>query len=371
MNRMYHFNRQNSLVNLSNCILEHYHLPHTHAGIPAIVKKMEPYKKIAFLLFDGLGTSLLQKHLPSDSFLRKHVYMEIDSVFPPTTVAATNAFLSGLYPKENGWLGWFQYFPAIDKFLNVFSNFETYLQKPSPLPDPMLTIGKYKSVFDQVSESIPSTKVKIVFPAFRPDGARNLEEWLTMINDHLINNNEALIYGYWDNPDHLAHDFGVNSIQVKSYIQELNSILESFCLAHPDTLFLIFADHSLVDVEFLNIDEHQDFFDILIRPFAIEPRTATFFVKPDQKELFERLFAKYYGSYFDLFTHQEVIARKLFGEGSSNAEFSNFIGDYLAVAIDKYCFDYCDPTVDQGGTKMIGAHAGGMKEETKISLMII
>ncbi len=371
MNRMYHFNRKISLVNLSNTILEHYNLEHEHPGIDSIKAKMEPYKKIAFLLFDGMGTSLLEKHLSKEAFLRKHIFMEIDSVFPPTTVAATNAFLSGKYPMETGWLGWFQYFPKIDKFLNVFSNFESYLQKPSPLPDPMLTIGKYEGVFEQVARLVPSTKVKVVFPAFRPNGAKTLEEWLTMINNHLIDNDEALIYGYWDNPDHLAHDWGVDSIYVKDYINQLDKILESFTKAHPDTLFFVMADHSLINTEFLFIDEHKDFFDTLIRPFAIEPRTSTFYVKEGRHEEFERLFKKYYGEYFDLYTHQEVIDLHLFGEGKPNKEFGNFVGDYLAVAIDKYNFDYVDPSVSSLGNPMIGAHAGGLKEEAKISLIII
>lgn len=373
MNRMYHFDRENCLVNLSNSILEHYHLATYHPFLKDVVEKMKPYKKIVFLLFDGMGTSLLHNNLSSHSFLREHIFSEIDSVFPPTTVAATNAFLSGRFPMETNWLGWSQYFQDTHQFLNVFSNYETYERRPSPHQNPMLDLGYYESVFDKVEKECPSVAVRQVFPSFRPGGAHSLEEWLTMIDQHLEDNEEILLYGYWENPDHLAHDYGVCSAPVKKYLEDLDDILKNFKKFHQDTLFIVLADHSLIDVTFLQIDEHSDFFNTLERPFSIEPRAASFYVKEGMEEEFELLFKKYYGQYFDLFTREEVIKKRLFGnEKSISNGYEQFIGEYLAVSIDKYCFDYCKKQFKHSNDhNMIGAHAGGIKEESKISIIIL
>ena len=63
-------------------------------------------KNIVLLLFDGMGISVLEKHLAPDSFLRKHLVCPISSVFPPTTTAATTSVLTGRTRIEHGWLGW-------------------------------------------------------------------------------------------------------------------------------------------------------------------------------------------------------------------------------------------------------------------------
>ncbi len=373
MHKMYRFCNKNCLVNVSNSLLFHYKLDTYHDPMDDLVKKMELYKKIVVLLFDGMASSLLKRHLKENSFLRKHVYKEIDSVFPPTTVAATNALLSGRFPKETLWLGWSQYFQEINSHIDVFSNKETYTKEDSIYQNPMDKLGKYESVFTTISKRCPFVAVKEIWPSFRKDGASDIEEFLCKVNDHLLNNENALIYGYWPSPDKEAHMHGVDSIFVKSFIENINDALESLTYAHKDTLFIVLADHSLVDVKFLLIDEHKDFFDTLERPFAIEPRAATFFIKKGKKQKFRELFNQYYGEYFDLYTKQEVKELNLFGYGKEHFDFDRMLGDYLAVSIDKYCFDYVIPSRLEKYYEecMIAAHAGGLEEESKISLIVI
>lgn len=372
MNKIYRYRQNQCLVNLSNTLLARYGLEHEHAILPELFEIMKSYDKIAFLLFDGMGKSLLEDHLSETSFLRKHVMMEIDSVFPPTTVAATNAFLSGKYPKETNWLGWSQYFKKENTFIDVFSNRETWTKELLLKKNPMEEIGKYEDVFSQITKAHPEIKVKMIWPAFRPGGAKNFEEWITMIHQHLQSNQKALIYGYWENPDHAAHDQGVHSEKVKNTLFQINDTMEFLSKENPDTLFVVFADHSLVDVEFLMIDEHPDFYKTLIRPFSIEPRASTFYVKKEKKKEFVQLFQKYYGDYFELFSREEVFKENLFGLGAESLYFKDFIGDYLAVSTDRYCFDFVLPSKKQESMyPMIAAHAGGKEEEYKIDLIVI
>ena len=54
-------------------------------------------------------------NLKEKSFIREHYLCTINSTFPPTTSAATTAFLTGKYPIETGWMSWTQYFEEYKK----------------------------------------------------------------------------------------------------------------------------------------------------------------------------------------------------------------------------------------------------------------
>ncbi len=116
-------NYKNSIVNFSNSIIKHFGATPFHSSIPEVDKFLEGKKKVVLFLFDGMGKYVIEKHLPEDSFLRKHTFHYMTSTFPPTTVAATDALLSAKFPSETGWLGWTQYFSEVDKNVNMFSEF--------------------------------------------------------------------------------------------------------------------------------------------------------------------------------------------------------------------------------------------------------
>ena len=63
------------------------------------------YKNVVLLLLDGLGMSTLEESLSPDGFFRRNLRCSYSSTFPPTTVAATTAVMSGLYPNQSAWLG--------------------------------------------------------------------------------------------------------------------------------------------------------------------------------------------------------------------------------------------------------------------------
>ena len=109
MNRL-QINNENTLVNLSNSILKHFGTNTFHNTIPEIDELLKDHKKVVAVLFDGMGQNIVRKHLKENSFIRKNYVTTINSTFPPTTAAATTAFLTGKYPIETGWLGWAEYF---------------------------------------------------------------------------------------------------------------------------------------------------------------------------------------------------------------------------------------------------------------------
>ena len=97
----------NCLVNLANSVLKKFGAETTAATLPlADTVLAGNYKNVVVLLLDALGISILEKHLKPEGFFRSHLAGAFNSVYPPTTVAATTSVLSGAYPDEHGWLGW-------------------------------------------------------------------------------------------------------------------------------------------------------------------------------------------------------------------------------------------------------------------------
>jgi predicted AlkP superfamily pyrophosphatase or phosphodiesterase len=125
----------NCLVNLSNSILKKFGARTTAGTLPLADKYLEgEYKNVVLLILDALGTSIVERHLEENGFFRSHMAGALDSVYPPTTVAATTSILSGLYPNEHGWLGWDVYYPQINKNVTVFTNTEQLKEKENSVP---------------------------------------------------------------------------------------------------------------------------------------------------------------------------------------------------------------------------------------------
>ena len=80
----------NCLVNLSNSILKKFGARTTAGTLPLADKYLEgEYRNVVLLVLDALGTSIVEKHLERNGFFRSHMAGALDSVYPPTTVAAT------------------------------------------------------------------------------------------------------------------------------------------------------------------------------------------------------------------------------------------------------------------------------------------
>lgn len=359
-----------SLVNVSNTILARFGAPIHHPVIPTLLRKLQKKDKIVFLLFDGMGQTIIRQHLPFYAWLRRKRLMTITSIFPSTTTAATTAFLSGQYPIEIGWLGWTHYFPEHDRFLELFTGRDYLKQVPALSPTETQQTIQYVSIFDQLKAHQPSLKIREVWPDIRPGGAKDLDEWFQQLTSALQTPGPMFTYGYWLDPDKSIHKLGVKPKAIKTMVRNIQSRLRQFTSQHSDTTFVVFADHGLVDIAFLSIQEYPDFFQTLIRSFAFEPRAATFFVKPGQRENFVKTFQRYYGQYFHLLTKAEVLSLKLYGQGTAHARIHDFLGDYVAIAHDRYAFTPGLPN-DTMPKTMKAHHAGMTKKEMLIDLMVI
>ncbi len=126
---------RNCLVNLANSVLARFGAVPLHDTLPLADQYLGGKRKnVVLLLLDAMGISILEKHLDRNGFFRSHLAGSLESVYPPTTVAATTSVMSGLYPNEHGWLGWDMYYPKLDKNVTVFTNSEQLTEKEGAAP---------------------------------------------------------------------------------------------------------------------------------------------------------------------------------------------------------------------------------------------
>ena len=363
---MNNYNSHN-LVNFSNSLLKHFGVKPFHATEDLVDKALGNHKKVAVLLFDGMGQNIVRKHLKFNSFIRQHYLCTINSTFPPTTTAATTAFLTGKYPIETGWMSWAQYFEKYQRNIILFKNTDYNTEEEVTPSDIAHTELPIKTILELVKENNEDVHVFDIkrYPADK-NGPKSLRDLKRVVNRSLKGKEKCLGYFYFDSPDYEMHAYGIDHWKVHRYVKKINRLMEQLCKANPDTAFFSFADHGHINVEFLDICEHQDLYELLRLPLSFEKRTPTFFVKEGKNKEFEKLFNKYYGEHFILMSKKEALESQVFGEGDINPKAVEFIGDYVATSIDKYCL--FGATEMKSMSRFKGHHAGNTQEEMLIDI---
>lgn len=368
--------KDKSLVNLANSILKFFGCKTYHDSISEVdeLLKKSNKKKICVFLFDAFGKVILEKYKDDASFMYDHRFLKINSVFPPTTVACTTSINTGKYPIETGYLGWTQYFKEVDKFVDVFPSTykdESSLEKTTKKLNINIqdTILKIRYIFNDINEKYNKEVAKSLMSFNYMKKNISLydanENWAKDVEKSISEN--LYTYAYNIFPDSMMHEKGVDNIDVKKVIIQLNSIVKRLVNKHKDTLFLALSDHGMLDVKQININDIPHFVDTLTRPIiAIEGRFASFFVKNKEEFLKVYYSNNILNKHFLLLSKKEVLEKSYFGYSEYlNPIALETIGDYLLISLDEYSL------VDNftSSVKFKAAHAGLTKEEREIYLM--
>ena len=356
----------NCLTSLSNSILKKYGLNTYHNTLQEVDELLKnDYKNIIILLYDGMGSRILDKTLEKDSFLIKNKLCDITSVFPATTAAATTSLLSGLNPYEHGYLGWDVYFDDIDKTITVFRN--TIKDTKEPIDIDIKEKLKYKSIIELINNETEYSAYSL-FP-FGLGAYENLD----MLYKQIINlsklDGKKFIYAYVDEPDYSLHEYGVSDIKIKELINKFNKDVENLSNNLEDTLLIITADHGHVESNPVYLEDYPDIFNLLDRTTSIDSRATAYKIKSNKKDEFETLFNKHFGNDFKLYTKEEVIKNKFFGDGNKNKYFDSAIGDYLSIGIGNKYIKY--NSYKEKDPIFKSHHAGITEDEVLIPLITI
>ena len=352
-----------NLVNFSSSLLKRYGVKPFHASINKIDSLIKNKKKIAVILTDGMGEYILNQHKDVSQILLDHSCMKITSVYPPTTVAATTALLSGKYPGETGYLGWSLPINNFSRNVDVFTNCDSQSGEKVSSSNVISKLCPYTNIIDLINKHNKKEVAKSVFryPVDKK-GPKSFLSFLRRIKKET--KTHSFVYGYFNNPDHTIHEHGVKSKETKKVIKQYIKKIVSFAKRNKDVLILTIADHGLIDINPISISDYPDLKELLVAPHSIEPRTPNFKIKPNKEEAFETLFNKYLGKHFVLIKNKQIEEKNIFSNGKLTDNAKQFLGDYIAIAKDNSALIF------DGVNAFKAHHAGNTNEEMLINISV-
>ena len=361
-------NYKECITNLACSIRKYFELDYKHNTLDYIDKILEERqpKNVVTILFDGMGYNVINKTLSPDSFFLSHTLKPISTVFPATTVAATLSIRTGLNPVETGMLGWNIYFKDIDRIIAAFMASEKGDDSRIPLEEAINLKKKYmitKTIVEEINEK-GKDKGYTLFP-IDDKNYDDLDDMCKKIEKLCSEDGKKYIYAYDTEPDHLMHRFGTYCNEVKDLIHYRDIMIERLSNKLEDTVIFVVADHGHTPVENFKLEDYPEIVNCLERNTSIEPRAVNFFIKEKCKDKFVKLFNENFGEYFELYTKQEVIDGKFFGDGDENPIFNSALGDYLAIATGNKTILY------SGDKEFVSSHAGNTEDEVLVPLIVI
>lgn len=323
------------------------------------------YKNVIVMLFDGMGASVLKKHLNEDDFLMQHHITDISSVYPSTTVAAVTAIESGYSPLETGWIGWDLYFDEIGENVATFKNTLQRNGQPAAKYNVPQRYIPYKRIFQRIEE-IKGRKSAYYVSVFSKYRSKSVHHICRTVYRLSKKRKQKYIYTYWHQPDNTMHIYGVDSKEAKKEIQIINEEVEKLCKKLKNSLLIITADHGQIDCVNEYLEDYPVLAEMLKIPPSVEPRALSFFVKDGKTEEFRNEFNKIFGDSFRLMTKEEVFSENLLGYGTAHRKSKDFIGDFLAVATSNVILN-----ISRSDFEAIGGHAGLTEEEMTVPFIAI
>ncbi len=357
----------NCLTNLACSIQKYFGLNPKHKTLKYVDDLLDEKKpkNVVCILFDGMGSRILDRTLTPNSFLIKNKYTEITSVFPATTTAATTSIRTGLNPIEHGWLAWNTYISPIDKVITLFKNSEK--GKADTICEEFLKVKNKlvsKSIIDEINEKTNFTATEI--SPFSENKYNNIDEMFAMIEEKCNSTDKKYIYAYDTEPDHSMHDYGPDDDKVKELIKIRNDKVESLCNKLKDTILFVIADHGHILVNHVFLKDYPKITETFERTTSLEQRAVSFKIKDNCKEKFIEEFNKNFGNDFKLYSKQEIIDSHLFGDGDEHELFEDALGDFIAIAENS---NKC--LITDGDEVLASQHAGYSDDEIYVPLIII
>ncbi|MBO2516684.1 MAG: hypothetical protein CW338_05295 [Clostridiales bacterium] len=355
----------NTGLTVVSAVLNAFGVKDEHAQQKDVKELMEKhaYKKAILMLFDGMGMDILEHALPEDSFLRTHIVSEMSAAYPSTTACATTSIACCETPREHGWIGWDLYFKEEDKLVAVLINVDEETgEQAAPYH-----LGRKYAPFTPVCRRLNESGVGgHDISAFGTDIIHDLDGMREIILSLCADDKKRYMYCYWGDPDHTMHERGCYDEKVLQIVRDIDRYIEDLAASLPeDVLLMVTADHGLIDGEWVYLEEHRELTGMLLKRPSVEPRACAFYLKDEYKEAFPKLFNSLYGEHFRLLTAKEFVEGGYLGGGKDHPKLYDFIGDYIALSLDKTCISL----LPKDGT-LIGMHAGLTRQEMKVPLIV-
>ncbi|MBI9032759.1 alkaline phosphatase family protein [bacterium] len=380
---------ERSIINITASILEYFGCNTHYPALKELSKEyLDRFNNIVFFVVDGLGSQLLEYHLPETSLFRKNTITNLTSVFPPTTSAAISSYLSGVSPLEHGIIGWTLYFKEYFKLIDFLPLSDTTTGKF--LPEAYGNVHQkfhFESIFKIIHDKRPEIEQHYVSPQslaqskytkMASDAAKifsydELSKAFPYIEKTIKeNDNTKLFYCYTGEPDKSMHKAGVYNSEVRDIIQEIEQEVYQLKerLEGTNSLIIVTADHGMIEVEeSIYANEEKELRDSLIIPTFPEPRFISCFVHKDKESLFLE-FTKKYQDDFMVMSKKDFLKQGLLGKGRPHPRVLDMLGDYILIAIGNKAIQTKYPQ-SNSSFKFKAMHAGLTAKEMIVPLILI
>lgn len=330
------------------------------------------------VLVDGLGMNLIDALTP-DSFLRRHVSMELQAVFPSSTAPALTALFTSCWPAAHAVTGWWTYLPdahitsTILPFIERFSgrpldDFSVSSEAAYIVPSTMPQMRDTASWMPEaIADSVSSRYFRGGTPAH---GYERLSDACERIAQRIAAApNATYTYLYVPYVDNTEHEHGPASEAVRRSLEDTQNELEELARAIDGRgRIVITADHGQIDVAEDSqrvMGEDDPLLRLLIVPPTGDYRAPLFHVRAGQTERFVSEFGERFGDAWALLTTDEVDELRLLGPDTIAPETRRRWGDFVAIGAGADAIRYA-PT-----EPMLGYHGGLRPEEMRIPLIVI
>lgn len=368
-------------VNIISSILKYYRTPSNYPSLPKLDTELNKfYKNVVLIVLDGMGTNMLERDLPASACLRRHNEDNLTSVFPSTTAAAMTSYYTGVSPKEHAWLGWSLFMKEFCRTIDIFTNLDSYTKTPVANLSAAGFVMPYETIYGNIKNSIignvqPFTIAPKGVNISEKGNIHKVEFSFDRVCDTIRNicsiRQNTFTFVQWNSPDDIAHKHGCYDEKTVNCLKLIDDEIKRLSSTITDTLFIITADHGLIDIEEeIKINHIPEIAECLVLPPFVEKRAAACYVKYDRKTDFEKAVHNHLGNDFILLSRNDILSKDILGMGTLHAKTIDFIGDYMICAVGNKTIRY-QPLNTKPKLPHKADHGGFTDEEMIIPLIII
>lgn len=247
--------------------------------------RLPKVRRAVVIFVDGLGAENLRQAAGHARFLNSFEANPIRCEFPSTTATSISGFATGTRSAEHGVIGYSVFLRGEQRFQNLLTGWESAEHATAFKKHPDLT------------ETTPRGSVSVIGPEiYRDSGFTALtmsqSEYLAAdsIADRFkvakaqVSVGRGVSYLYIPELDQLAHRFGVESMQWRNALEEVDGLVAEFATGLPkDVGVILTADHGVIDVSNENhvlLDAHE-WFTQSVRIVTGDPRCNFIYLNED------------------------------------------------------------------------------------------
>ena len=339
---------------------------------------------LVFVLLDGLGASTVRK-LPPDSFIRRHLAMEMLTISPSTTACALTSVATADYPGRHGVTGWFTHLPDHNLTMTALPFVERFTNQPLAergiVPTDVLPLPAFQGRMTRDSLTLlPYVITHTVYATYsRGDtpahGYASYHHAVDLIISHIAAaTRPTYTHLYLPEVDTKCHHVGVDHPDVVSLVMQIDVEMARLATAIEGRgRLVISADHGLIDVpvgDQILLMSDDPLLAMLQAPPSGDARMPLFHVKPDRRDEFADAFRRRFADRFLLLDIETIEELRLFSPaGPMSPHARRRFGDFAAIAFRPASLAFHPPNKPLGHL-YTALHAGLSPQEMEVPLCI-